>query len=108
MENEILTIAKQLSQQGKKPTVALIRAKLSQRVAMPVIIQALQRFESLNAQELNSLNEISQAPSQPIEQAPADLAQEIAALRGEITSLKQQVTLLTETVAQLSNKGTKR
>lgn len=107
MENEILMIAKQLAEQGKKPTVALIKAKLSQRVAMPIIIQALQRFDALNAKERKDLQKIQETETET--QAPqSDIPQQIALLQQEVASLKQQVAQLTTLVEELNSKGTKR
>ena len=45
MSSEIFRIANQLQQQGKTPSVALVKAKLSSPMAMPQIIQALQAWK---------------------------------------------------------------
>jgi hypothetical protein len=45
MQSEIYRIAYQLSLQGKVPSVALIRSKLSGHVSLPVIVQALQQWK---------------------------------------------------------------
>lgn len=43
--NEILITANQLANQGKKPTVALIKAKLSQPAPLPTIISTLKSWQ---------------------------------------------------------------
>lgn len=45
MHSEIYRIAYQLSLQGKNPSVALIRARLSKPTSLPEIIQALQQWK---------------------------------------------------------------
>ncbi len=45
MHSEIYRIAYQLSLQGKKPSVALIRARLSKPTSLPDIIEALQQWK---------------------------------------------------------------
>lgn len=42
---EILTIANKLADQGKKPSVALIKTKLSHSVALPTIISVLKTWQ---------------------------------------------------------------
>jgi hypothetical protein len=45
MHSEIYRIAYQLNAEGKTPSVALIRARLSTPTSLPVIIQALQKWK---------------------------------------------------------------
>ncbi|WP_019025946.1 hypothetical protein [Colwellia piezophila] len=45
LTNEILICANQLANAGKKPTVALVKAKLSQRVPLPQLISALKNWQ---------------------------------------------------------------
>ncbi|MFT4927712.1 MAG: TolA-binding protein [Phenylobacterium sp.] len=45
MHSEIYRIAYQLSLNGRKPSVALIRARLSKPTSLPDIIQALQQWK---------------------------------------------------------------
>ena len=42
---EILTIANNLADQGKKPSIALIKTKLSHTVALPTIISVLKTWQ---------------------------------------------------------------
>jgi hypothetical protein len=45
MHSEIYRIAYQLNAQGKKPSVALIRSRLSMPTSLPVIVQSLQQWK---------------------------------------------------------------
>jgi hypothetical protein len=45
MHQEIYRIAYQLSQEGKNPSVALIRSRLSVPTSLPIIVQALQQWK---------------------------------------------------------------
>jgi hypothetical protein len=42
---QILTVANKLADQGKKPTVALVKTRLSQPVPLPTIISVLKTFQ---------------------------------------------------------------
>lgn len=46
MHSEIYRIAYQLNAEGKTPSVALIKARLSTPASLPVIIKALQKWKS--------------------------------------------------------------
>lgn len=99
METEILNIAKALHQQGKTPTVALVKAKLSKRVAMPVIIQALQYFNNLSCEQVQSLSN-SKLTSQNNETPQEDDAV-LQDMQKQIDRLSLQVQQLTAQVNQL-------
>ena len=45
INDEILAIANQLANQGKKPTVALIKTKVSQPIPLPHIISVLKTWQ---------------------------------------------------------------
>ena len=45
MHQEIYRIAYQLNAEGKQPSVALIRSRLSIPTSLPVIVQALQQWK---------------------------------------------------------------
>jgi|GEM_PF-1914130 len=103
MENEILAIAKQLVAQGKTPTIALVKGKLSRRVAMPILIQALQRFDSLSTQERQKIT-TQEAPTRISDSSEQTaLANQVVALRQDVELLKQQISVLTATVAALNS-----
>jgi len=61
---EILTIANKLADQGKKPSVALIKTKLSHNIALPTIISVLKTWQHQpNYQAQNTNLKIVNEPS---------------------------------------------
>ena len=116
IREEILTIANQIANQGKTPSVALIKTKLTSPVPLPVIISTLknwqhnpdyisientaQRSEKISADHhinknlAEALNrEISQTISQTIEQA---VEQAVMPLRAELSEIKTLLLALTD------------
>jgi len=91
MEHQIIAVANQLIQNGKKPTVALVRAKLSCRVAIPVLLQTLQKIESLSPAQLNELAGEDKPTTDIDSQPPSD---DVAALTTKVDHLQQEVALL--------------
>lgn len=43
--DEILTIANQLANEGKQPSVAMVKAKLTQSIPLPTIIKTLKSWQ---------------------------------------------------------------
>lgn len=105
MENEILSIAKQLTQQGKTPSVALIKAKLTQRVSMPVIIRTLQQFESMGDEQRAALEQ-TEKPNSDTADATGS-AQQISALTERVNTLEQQLATLQSAFEQYVNSADK-
>jgi ubiquinone biosynthesis protein UbiJ len=91
MERQIIAIANQLIQKGKKPTVATVKAKLTQPVAMPLLLRTLQKFGSMTQEQIAEL-----VCEQPISVPASDNAQ-----NNELAALKQQVNQLHSDVARL-------
>jgi len=98
INDEILIIANQLANQGKKPSVALVKTRLSQPVPLPKIIAVLKTWqhqpefvsvtpstekEEIHHQEFQNVN-----IEEIIEHAIAPLKKEISALKAEIEQLK--------------------
>ncbi len=99
-QQHIIAAADQLAREGKKPTVALVKSRLSQPASMRDIIEVLKVWRVnpdapvSTAQNKPSTAEAeteSQSPSteQLIAAAVTPLRQEIAALRAELDALKQ-------------------
>jgi len=104
---EILVIANELANEGKKPSVALIKTRLTQTIPLPTIISVLKNWQhqpdysasTLTTNKKNktkdgtidnliiSKTELKQAIEQAIEQAIAPLKQELH----EIKQLLKQV-----------------
>ena len=45
INDEILTLANQIANRGHKPTVALVKTKLKQKVPLPLIISTLKTWQ---------------------------------------------------------------
>jgi hypothetical protein len=99
MESQIIAVANQLIQQGKKPTVALVRAKLTQRVAMPILLNTLNKIASLTPEQLN---ELSADTAKPAMKSPfksnnlAELSAQVIELQNEVSQLKQQLSVISQ------------
>ena len=99
MEYQIINIAYQLIKSGKQPTVAMVKAKLSVAVPMPILINTLQKVSAMSPQKISQLLESMQPAAAVAERQVKD--------NGELSSLKAQVTQLQNDVdslkAQLTN-----
>ena len=114
LNEEINICANQLANEGKKPSVALIKAKLSQRAPLTVIITALknwqhqpefiapisdEEFVSSNKASVSNHSELikelieSDSIKKIIEQS---LKQELTSLREELSEIKLVITELSE------------
>ncbi|WP_281558598.1 hypothetical protein [Thalassomonas sp. RHCl1] len=103
IREEILTIANQLANQGKSPSVALIKTKLSSPTPLPVIISTLKSWQhdpdyievkkpdekaAKKQQEKTSPDkEIYQAVEQAIQQEIAPLRRELEEMKALLLSL---------------------
>ena len=109
IREEILTIANQLANQGKKPSVALIKTKLSAPAPLPVIISTLKnwqhdpKYTSLAVQQevtakksevaATPLNEdIQRVIEEKVRQA---IKEELDPMRTELAEVKALVQTLT-------------
>ena len=88
--NEIIAICQQLEKEGKEPSVALIKSRMTKKAPMPVLITGLQQWRanpkakvSFEKEELSkSSNEKSlQDRVTDLEAIVQELQQEIAALK---------------------------
>ncbi|MDO6446429.1 hypothetical protein Q4493_11660 [Colwellia sp. 1_MG-2023] len=96
INDEILAIANRLANQGKKPTVALIKTKLSQPVPLPQLISTLKTW-----QHEPSFTEVSPVEIEETSEVPMNneaineiVNQAIAPLKDEIKTLKLQIEQL--------------
>lgn len=87
---EIIAICQQLSQQGKEPSVALIKARLSRPVPMPLIIGGLKQWRANPNIELEPTEQKQEPTSTPTE----SLEQRVNVLEAEVKELKQIITKL--------------
>jgi uncharacterized protein YceH (UPF0502 family) len=85
VSSEIETVLNTLSQEGKTPTVALVKARLSTPVPMPAIITAIKSWKA--ASRIPKI-EVAAEQALPAEQRIEQLEQQIAALTARIEKLE--------------------
>jgi hypothetical protein len=90
INDEILAIANQLANQGKKPTVALIKTKIAKQVPLPQIISVLKTWQhDPEFIEITSSNElIANKITSSDNEISTLINQEIQPLKDEIQALK--------------------
>lgn len=86
---EIISICQQLSEEGKEPTVALIKARLSKPAPMPFVIGGLKQWRANPNVKLENRSEVndSSTPTQTIEQRVSALEEEVKDLKMVIAKL---------------------
>ncbi len=100
MQQQIFQIAYQLSAEGKTPSVALIKARLSTPVALPVVIQALQKWKASpqlgKPTEQTSQTQHSPSPSSTEETGNIDsnMASRLSALEHKVDKILALVEAL--------------
>ncbi|WP_206484187.1 hypothetical protein [Thalassotalea sp. G2M2-11] len=99
IKDEILIAANQLANQGQKPTVALIKTKLSQSIPLPQIIGVLKSWQhqpDFTALEKDAKTVVKQGHDKtPSEQeVQQQIEQAILPLKAEINELKALIQQL--------------
>lgn len=112
--DQVLCAAKQLSDEGKNPTLALIKTKLGISVAMPILIQGLQQYKSMSDADKASIKttaQINAAAKESLQQQSTDehhrvakLEQELVQLKSELKTVIQRLTILESTANKTSEK----
>lgn len=100
INDEILTLANQLANAGNKPTVALIKSKLSQKVPLPIIISILKSWQHepnfiSKADDKSNIAEVANT-SLETDTFRQNINDELAGMKQEITELKQLIKQLIE------------
>ena len=93
INDEILAIANQIANQGNKPTVARVKTKLTQPVALPKIISVLKTWQhdpDFTAVKLTN-TEQNQEPVGKNEEIMALIDKAIQPLKEEIQELKNML-----------------
>ncbi|CAH0538893.1 DNA-binding protein [Vibrio marisflavi] len=91
VSDELQSVIESLVAQGKKPTVALVKARLKTTVPMPAIIATLKSWQSS-----------SRVPKIEVA-SPDGSLDKIASLEQEVKTLSQRVTQLEAQLAKLIN-----
>ena len=87
---EIITICQQLHSEGKTPSVALIKSRLSGPVSMPIIISAIKSWKN------NPKQQVTDTLTRPKENHPT--------LEDRVAKLEDQVNDLLKVIDSLNRK----
>lgn len=100
METDIILVAKQLIEEGKEPTVALVKARLSRPLTMPVIIMVLQKISGLSLEKITKLLPADVIAAQDVLDKEANnevvLQKEVVRLSTELIKIKKQLAALSK------------
>ena len=102
INEEILAIANSLANQGKKPTVALVKTKLTQPAPLPVIISVLKSWvHDPKAEEKQQPTNVDTTLSETVNEdskIEQQIQRAIEPLMKEISELKSQIKKLIDKV----------
>lgn len=96
MEQQIITIANQLAAEGKQPTVALIKARLTSPVPMALLLSVLGRWKASpeKFRQQPPVNTEKQSPATALGQTTDDISELKQQLRQMQTQLDDMHQLL--------------
>lgn len=99
---EIIVIANKLANQGKKPSVALIKSRLTSPIPLPVIISTLKVWQH-EPDYITCETTVTKTQSEPLSE---EITEKIAkfirkAVATELTPLKDELSKLRMELAQL-------
>lgn len=87
VSQELTDVLEQLHQEGKEPTVALVKARLSTPIPMPALITALKSWKSSNR-----VPKVEIAAKQQSEQDRiSELERQVAELQQRLTALERKL-----------------
>ncbi|MEY8216493.1 MAG: hypothetical protein RPR97_18665 [Colwellia sp.] len=99
INDEILVLANQLANKGKKPTIALIKAKLTKNIPLPTIISTLKAWQHdpsyivlpQSKMEVNSGSSASNTINVETESLRKIMNSELTQIKQEIVELKELI-----------------
>lgn len=91
-QRQIIAICQQLQQQGKTPSLALIRAKSSVTLPIPEVLAVLARFKA-DPNNIDKFNTPNDATTEQI-QSPDALQSRVDMLEAQVKQLQQRLTFL--------------
>lgn len=97
----IIDAANQLASEGKKPSVALIKSRITQPTNLREIIETLRKWSFDPHASIATADKSVVAAAAITDPITALIAQEIAAIRAEIAPLRQQVGELKAEISAL-------
>ena len=89
--SEIISICQQLKQEGKEPSVALIKSRMRGPKILPVIISGLKAWQASPNQtvEVETPTELADNDAETLEQRVASLEKLVAELQAQIAELRK-------------------
>ncbi|GHB76601.1 hypothetical protein GCM10008107_27650 [Psychrosphaera saromensis] len=86
---EIIRICQTLSQQGKEPSIALIKSRADKGTPMPTVISGLQQWRANPSLDipLDETTKVTNDEKQTLEQRVQTLEQEVAELKASLLRL---------------------
>ena len=87
VSQELKDVLEQLHQEGKEPTVALVKARLNTSIPMPALITALKSWKSANRVpkvEIAAKQQSDQDRISELERQVAELQQRLIALESKL------------------------
>jgi len=96
--DEILIIANQLANQGKKPTVALVKSRLTNPFPLPTIIKVLKSWhhqpEFVAINELNICEQTSITEKEEVQEIRIVVEKALKPIKAELDDIRSQLALL--------------
>lgn len=92
--DEIIAIANQLANQGKKPSVALVKNKLSQQVPLPLLISTLKNWQhepdrtQTNMMNSEAIDNIEHTLKQNDNLSASDINELLTPIKTELAEIK--------------------
>jgi len=87
VSQELKDVLEQLHQEGKEPTVALVKARLSTPIPMPALITALKSWKSANRVPKVEIAAQQQSDQDRI----SELEKQVAELQQRLTALERKL-----------------
>ncbi len=87
VSQELKDVLEQLHQEGKEPTVALVKARLSTPIPMPALITALKSWKSANRVPKVEIAAKQQSDQDRI----SELEKQVAELQQRLTALERKL-----------------
>ncbi|GGI74019.1 hypothetical protein [Shewanella gelidii] len=100
--DKVLAAAKSIADEGKQPSLALIKARTANKIPMPILIQGLQTFRSLPEAERAKIT-LSVEPTEPTQELTLEnLAERLAILEQQVKHLQDKNQHLEQQIDSLT------
>lgn len=97
----VLIVCKQLKQQGKVPTTALVKTKLNERLPLAIIMSGVSKFNAMLEEDINAIDverQNQKLDEESHESPSCKCYAKIAKLEEKITQLSKEVKALQSSV----------